>query len=132
MCGKGMDDRAGLAILIQSLVELKEETPFGCVQAIGNGSGAGGTSRAAMAAYRNQPDYAIAIDGLPASDTPDLSTTDVSVTMGTGGGRVTCQLDRCSEYLAGMHRPPGHETFSDSRRRRRAYTDTIGGDRQLR
>jgi putative aminopeptidase len=39
---------------------------------------------AAMAAYRIKPDYAIAIDGLPVSDTPDLSTTDVSVRMGLG------------------------------------------------
>jgi endoglucanase len=84
VCGKGMDDRAGLAILIQSLVELKEETPFGCVQAVATVLEQVGHRGAAMAAYRNQPDYAIAIDGLPASDTPDLSTTDVSVTMGQG------------------------------------------------
>jgi endoglucanase len=84
VCGKGMDDRAGLAILIQSLVELKEETPFGRVQAVATVLEQVGHRGAAMAAYRNQPDYAIAIDGLPASDTPDLSTTDVSVTMGQG------------------------------------------------
>jgi endoglucanase len=84
VCGKGMDDRAGLAILIQSLVELKEETPFGCVQAVATVLEQVGHRGAAMAAYRNQPDYAIAVDGLPASDTPDLSTTDVSVTMGQG------------------------------------------------
>jgi putative aminopeptidase FrvX len=84
VCGKGMDDRAGLAILIQTLVELKNETPFGCVQAVATVLEQIGHRGAAMAAYRNKPDYAIAIDGLPAGDTPDLSTTDVSVTMGQG------------------------------------------------
>jgi putative aminopeptidase len=84
VCGKGMDDRAGLAILIQTLVELNNETPFGCVQAVATVLEQVGHRGAAMAAYRIKPDYAIAIDGLPVSDTPDLSTTDVSVRMGLG------------------------------------------------
>ena len=38
-----------------------------------------------MVAYRIRPDYAIAIDGVPAGDTPDLSTTkDIPCTMGNG------------------------------------------------
>jgi putative aminopeptidase len=84
ICGKGMDDRAGLAILIQTLVELKDEKPFGCVQAVATVLEQVGHRGAAMAAYCNKPDYAIAIDGLPAGDTPDFSTTDVSVEMGRG------------------------------------------------
>lgn len=84
VCGKGMDDRAGLAILIQTLVELKDETPFGCVQAVATVLEQVGHRGAAMAAYRNKPDYAIAIDGLPAGDTPDFNTTDISVEMGRG------------------------------------------------
>jgi putative aminopeptidase len=84
VCGKGMDDRAGLAILIQAMVELKDETPFGCVQAVATVLEQVGHRGAAMAAYRNKPDYAIAIDGLPAGDTPDFKATDVSVEMGKG------------------------------------------------
>jgi len=84
VCGKGMDDRAGLAILIQTLVELKNETPFGTLQAVATVLEQVGHRGAAMAAYRNKPNYAIAIDGLPAGDTPDLSRTDVPVAMGQG------------------------------------------------
>jgi putative aminopeptidase FrvX len=84
ICGKGMDDRAGLAILIQTLVELEGEKPFGYVQAVATVLEQVGHRGAAMAAYRNKPDYAIAIDGVPAGDTPDFSTTDVSVEMGKG------------------------------------------------
>ena len=85
VCGKGMDDRAGLAILIQSLIELEGESPFGCVQAVATVLEQVGHRGAAMAAFRNKPDYAIAIDGVPAGDTPDLSTTtDVAVEMGQG------------------------------------------------
>ena len=44
-----------------------------------------GLRGAIMATYRNEPDYAIAIDGLSAGDTPDSSPTkDISVVMGRG------------------------------------------------
>lgn len=85
VCAKGMDDRAGLAILIQALTELKAETPFGSVRAVATVLEQVGHRGAAMAAYRIKPDYAIAIDGSPAGDTPDLSVTkDTPVTMGKG------------------------------------------------
>lgn len=85
VCAKGMDDRAGLAILIQVLTELKGEIPFGSVRAVATVLEQVGHRGAAMAAYRIEPDYAIAIDGSPAGDTPDLSVTkDTPVTMGKG------------------------------------------------
>lgn len=85
VCGKGMDDRAGLAILIQVLAELQGETPFGGVHAVATVLEQVGHRGAAMAAHRIRPDYAVAIDGVPAGDTPDLSTTtDIPVTMGQG------------------------------------------------
>lgn len=85
VCGKGMDDRAGLAILIQILTELKDEVPFGNVLAVATVLEQVGHRGAAMAAHRINPDYAIAIDGVPAGDTPDLSTTrDIPVLMGNG------------------------------------------------
>lgn len=85
VCAKGMDDRAGLAILIQALTELKGEVPFGSVRAVATVLEQVGLRGASMAAYRIKPDYAIAIDGVAAADTPDLSVTkDVPVIMGNG------------------------------------------------
>ncbi len=85
VCGKGMDDRAGLAILIEALAVLQDDTPFGCVTAVGTVLEQVGHRGAAMAAFHVKPDYAIAIDGVPAGDTPDLSPTrDIPVAMGHG------------------------------------------------
>jgi putative aminopeptidase len=85
VCAKGMDDRAGLAILIQAMTELKDEVPFGSVRAVATVLEQIGHRGAAMAAYRIEPDYAIAIDGVPAGDTPDLSVTrDIPAIMGKG------------------------------------------------
>ncbi|HLI10335.1 MAG TPA: M20/M25/M40 family metallo-hydrolase [Alphaproteobacteria bacterium] len=85
VCGKGMDDRAGLAILIQILAELEGIVPFGCIHAVATVLEQVGHRGAAMAAFRIKPDYAVAIDGTPAGDTPDLSTTrDIPVVMGWG------------------------------------------------
>src|SRR5204863_7888906 len=85
VCGKAFDDRAGVAILIQLLTELGATTPFGTVHAVGTVLEQVGLRGAIMAAYRIQPDYAIAIDGLSAGDTPDSSPTqDISVRMGQG------------------------------------------------
>ncbi|MGX9182151.1 M42 family metallopeptidase [Mesorhizobium sp. BHbdii] len=85
VCAKAMDDRAGLAILIQVLTELKGEIPFGSVRAVATVLEQVGLRGAAMAAYRIKPNYAIAIDGVPAADTPDLSVTkDMPVVMGNG------------------------------------------------
>jgi putative aminopeptidase len=85
VCGKGMDDRAGVAILIQLLAELKDAQPFATVHAVATVLEQVGLRGAAMAAHRLRPDYAIAIDGLSAGDTPDSSPArDISVVMGRG------------------------------------------------
>ena len=85
VCGKAMDDRMGVAILLQVLAELRGITPHGTVQAVGTVLEEVGLRGAIMAAYRLEPDYAIAIDGLSAGDTPDSSPTqDISVVMGRG------------------------------------------------
>ena len=85
VCGKGMDDRAGVAILIHLLEELRDVTPFATVHAVATVLEQVGLRGASMAAHRLRPDYAIAIDGLSAGDTPDSSPTrDISVVMGRG------------------------------------------------
>lgn len=85
VCGKAMDDRMGVAILLQVLAELRGVTPSGTVQAVGTVLEEVGLRGAIMAAFRLEPDYAIAIDGLSAGDTPDSSPTqDIAVVMGRG------------------------------------------------
>jgi len=85
VCGKGMDDRYGVAVLLQLLTELAGTQPFGTVYAVGTVLEQVGLRGAMMAAYRIQPDYAIAIDGLSSGDTPDSSPTqDIALRMGAG------------------------------------------------
>jgi endoglucanase len=85
VCGKAMDDRIGVAILLQTLAELQGTTPFGTLYAVGTVLEQIGLRGAAMAAHRLEPDYAIAIDGLSAGDTPDSSPAqDIAVVMGQG------------------------------------------------
>jgi endoglucanase len=85
VCGKGMDDRYGVAVLLQLLTELAGTRPFGTVYAVGTVLEQVGLRGAMMAAYRIQPEYAIAIDGLSSGDTPDSSATqDIALRMGAG------------------------------------------------
>lgn len=85
VCGKGMDDRYGVAVLLQLLDEMADIQPHGTVLAVGTVLEQVGLRGAMMAAYRLQPDYAIAIDGLSAGDTPDCSVTqDIPLRMGQG------------------------------------------------
>ena len=85
VCAKGMDDRYGVAVLLQFLTEIAATKPFGTVHAVGTVLEQVGLRGAIMAAYRIEPDYAIAIDGLSSGDTPDSSTTqDVALKMGQG------------------------------------------------
>ena len=85
VCGKGMDDRYGVAVLLQLLDEMVDIQPHGTVYAVGTVLEQVGLRGAIMAAYRLQPDYAIAIDGLSAGDTPDCSVTqDIPLRMGQG------------------------------------------------
>ncbi len=85
VCGKGLDDRWGVAALIQLLSELAGFVPHGPVLAVATVLEQVGLRGAGMAAYRLEPDYAIAIDGLSAGDTPDSSTTrDIPIVMGRG------------------------------------------------
>lgn len=85
VCGKAMDDRMGVAVLLQLLRELAGTVPAGSVHAVFTVLEQIGLRGATMAASRIAPDYAIAIDGLSAGDTPDTSRTrDVPVVMGQG------------------------------------------------
>src|SRR5262249_58262196 len=70
---------------VEVRAELGGTTPHGTVQAVGTVLEEVGLRGAIMAAYRLEPDYAVAIDGLSAGDTPDSSPTlDIAVVMGRG------------------------------------------------
>ncbi|MCI0547754.1 MAG: M20/M25/M40 family metallo-hydrolase [Candidatus Rokubacteria bacterium] len=85
VCGKAMDDRVGVAILLQVLEELRDTAPHGTLLVVGTVLEQVGHRGAAMAAYRLEPDYAVAVDGLSAGDTPDSSPTrDIAIRMGQG------------------------------------------------
>src|SRR5262249_14068850 len=72
-------------IRLRSRPGVRGITPHGTVQAVGTVLEEVGLRGAIMAAYRLEPDYAIAIDGLSAGDTPDSSPTqDIAVIMGHG------------------------------------------------
>src|SRR5262249_50566114 len=72
-------------IRLRSRPGVRGITPHGTVQAVGTVLEEVGLRGAIMAAYRLEPDYAIAIDGLSAGDTPDSSPTqDIAGIMGHG------------------------------------------------
>lgn len=83
--GKAMDDRWGCAALIQLLRELADRPVRGTLYGVGTVMEEVGLCGAQVAAFRLNPDYAVAIDGLSAGDTPDTSFShDVPIAMGRG------------------------------------------------
>ena len=85
VCGKAMDDRVGVAIILEMLEQLRDVTPHGTLLVVGTVLEQVGHRGGAMAAFRLEPDYAIAVDGLSAGDTPDSSPTrDIAIRMGQG------------------------------------------------
>jgi len=85
LCGKAIDNRIGCAILWQLLSDL-QGTPLPLtlhiaitVQEEVTMSGAG------MVVYHTRPDFALAVDTMPAADTPDNDAADcTSVGLGRG------------------------------------------------
>src|SRR5262249_58928690 len=75
VCGKAMDDRMGVAILLQVLAELRGTTPHGTVQAVGTGLEEVGLRGAIMAAYRLEPPHPLPLHGPPAGGNPPPAPT---------------------------------------------------------
>ena len=85
VCLKACDDRTGCATLVQLFRELGDTDLDGTVYGVGTVLEEVGLRGAPMVAHRIRPDYAIALDGQPAADTPDASLTrDAAVRMGAG------------------------------------------------
>lgn len=82
---KAADDRTGCATLIQLFRELAGAELAGTLYGVGTVLEEVGLRGAPMAAHRLRPDYAVALDGQPAADTPDASLTqDAAVALGRG------------------------------------------------
>ncbi|MBM7580985.1 M42 family metallopeptidase [Jeotgalibacillus terrae] len=83
--GKGFDDRAGCAVLIQTLQELQDEDFAGTVTAVFTVQEEVGLRGAQVAARQVEADVAIALDTTAVSDTPE-ETMDASLALGAGTG----------------------------------------------
>ncbi|MCT8138534.1 M42 family metallopeptidase [Anaerobacillus sp. CMMVII] len=83
--GKGFDDRAGCAVIIQTLQELKDADFHGEIIAIFTVQEEVGLRGAKVAAESVEADLAIAIDTTAVSDTPE-ETMDQSLSLGKGTG----------------------------------------------
>ncbi|MDM5197919.1 M42 family metallopeptidase [Fictibacillus enclensis] len=83
--GKGFDDRAGCAVLIRVLQELKNRDFAGEVIALFSVQEEVGLRGASIAANHIEADAAIAVDTTAVSDTPE-STMDNSLKLGDGTG----------------------------------------------
>jgi len=73
ICSKALDDRVGCAVLVQLLRELQGQTFEGALYAVFTVQEEVGLRGAQVAAFNIKPDYAIAIDTVPAGDTPDIN-----------------------------------------------------------
>lgn len=78
---KAMDDRAGCAVLIETLRRLPEKLP-GEVCFVFSIQEELGLRGAKTAAYRYEPDFGIAVDVTPVGDTPKAPTMAVSLGRG--------------------------------------------------
>jgi endoglucanase len=104
--GKAMDDRIGVAILIQVVEELKETKLAGSFCAVATVLEQIGFRGATMVTAEIRPDYAITIDGVPAADTPDLSLTrDIPVRLGEGPVVLVAGSTRNNKNIGSIAHP---------------------------
>ena len=100
LCGKALDNRLGCAMLWQMLEDLKDETLAGDFYAVFSSQEEVGLRGAKVATFGINPDIAIALDTVPAGDTPEINTeVELNIYLGkgpviplTGGGGVRGNL----------------------------------------
>jgi tetrahedral aminopeptidase len=85
LIGKSFDDRAGCAVLYETLKSLNHETLEGTVYGIFSVQEEVGLRGARTAAYQLEPDVSLAIDTTAVSDTPE-EMMDQSLALGKGPG----------------------------------------------
>lgn len=83
--GKAVDDRIGCAVLVKLLASLQEVEFAGEVHAVFTVQEEVGLRGATVATHRVNPDLAIALDTVPAGDTPDINTNkELPIYIGRG------------------------------------------------
>lgn len=85
LVSKSIDDRVGCAVLLALLHDLKNQSFNGEVHIVITVQEEVGLRGAAVAAYQVNPDMALALDTIPAGDTPDVNfTRELPVSIGKG------------------------------------------------
>jgi len=85
LAGKALDNRLGCAILWQLLEDLKEEEIDGDFYAVFTVQEEVGLRGAKVATFGINPDIAIALDTVPAGDTPEINTeVELNIYLGKG------------------------------------------------
>ncbi len=79
--GKAMDDRAGVAVMIEALKRTKTDAT---VFAVGTVQEEVGLKGARTSAYRITPDVALALDTAPSTDFPGAENVKIDVKLGKG------------------------------------------------
>lgn len=106
--GKALDDRMGCAVLLQLLLD-GVTPPAGTLVVAFTAQEELGLWGAGAAAHRWQPDLAIALDTVPAGDTPDMNFyTQLNVALGHGPAVLTL-MDGPQGGQVAMH--PGVRAF---------------------
>ncbi len=83
--GKAVDDRIGCAILVKLFESLQGKEIVGNLYAVITVQEEVGLRGATVAAHRLNPDVAIALDTVPAGDTPDINTNkELPIYIGRG------------------------------------------------
>ncbi|NLW17722.1 MAG: M42 family metallopeptidase [Firmicutes bacterium] len=83
--GKAVDDRIGCAVLVKLLASLQEVEFAGEIHAVITVQEEVGLRGATVATHRVNPDLAIALDTVPAGDTPDINTNkELPIRIGKG------------------------------------------------
>lgn len=83
--GKSVDDRSGIAVLVEVMRRLKKEkTDNVCVYALGSVQEELGIRGAGVAAHRIKPDVALAIDVTLAGGVPGIEPRQIPVRLGNG------------------------------------------------
>lgn len=83
--GKAVDDRIGCALLVKLLASLQDAEFAGEIHAVITVQEEVGLRGATVAAHRVNPDLAIALDTVPAGDTPDINTNkELPIHIGRG------------------------------------------------
>ncbi len=116
--GKAVDDRIGCALLVKLFEQLQGTELAGDVYGVITVQEEVGLRGATVAAHRVNPDLAIALDTVPAGDTPDINTNKelpilighgpaVQVLSGGTGGKGFLLNPAVKEFIVGVAEEAG-------------------------